>query len=338
MAYKSPKFRKSRIFESHITRIINRDFNMTITVNAKQQLNNCLCYIIDTISRLAMDIIRCSHRKTIYSKDITSVLCIQLWDEGSHLIPLFEDASNSILMFHENTLYTGSRSQKSGLTISPAICERIMRNYIHKSFNISSICPMYLASIIEGLLRRILICIDNKHTTRINIRDIELGIRLDNFLNKLFTRFKINFIGGGIIPFIHSLILEPKNNLQSKSIKAIRRYQTDSQCLILSKNAIKNTIKYIIHSINPSLKISHNIYPILHHFIEQYTIDIIRNANLIAVHANRIKLIGEDINIVNIIRSFDKTLNISDDLILDDSSSVSSHISKLSLSKMIPAS
>ena len=48
-----------------------------------------------------------------------------------------------------------------------------------------------------------------------------------------------------------------------------------------------------------NVKISKDVFIIIQHFIEQYIVNLLKNANFLAIHAGRVKLIPTDIFLIN---------------------------------------
>ena len=192
---------------------------------------------------------------------------------------------------------------------------------------VNSFASIYLASVLEYLTYEILdisneICKDNKRV-RINIRDIEVAIRSDSEINNLFIKLNINLLGGGVIPFIHSsLITKPKKKLKqvdnkknnrrfhsgTVALRNIKKQQKFSDTLIFAKLSFEHFVRHIFkeNSNDINTKISKDAFIILQHFIEQYIINVLKNANFLAIHAGRIKLTPVDIGLISYLNNKSK--------------------------------
>ena len=185
---------------------------------------------------------------------------------------------------------------------------------------ISASAPVYLSAVLEYLTYEILdlslnYCKDNKRG-RITIRDIEISVRNDEELNKIFRKLNVSFIGGGVIPFIHnSLITKKKKKITSKdknkkykfrpgtlAIKDIKKYQKLSDTLLFPKSSFEKFVRQIfkenIVSVcdeNCSLKISKEVFIIIQYYIEQFIVKILHNSNFLAIHSGRVKVLSIDI-------------------------------------------
>jgi histone H3/H4 len=182
--------------------------------------------------------------------------------------------------------------------------------------------PIFLASILEYICYEILDlsvnnCKENKHV-RITIRDLELSVRNDPELNNLFVKLNMSFLGGGVLPYIHSSLLnKTKTKIKKKktdekenthrfrygtlAIKNIKKQQKLSDCLILSKSPFEKLVRNIFNQnkISDSQKFSKDVFTVLQYFMEQYIVELLRNSNFLAIHSGRVKLIPYDILLYN---------------------------------------
>ena len=166
---------------------------------------------------------------------------------------------------------------------------------------------------------------DNKRI-RINIRDLEMGVRKNEHLNIFFVKNNISFLGGGVTPFIHSSLLPKKIRPKKRpkktedilegekkkhrfrpgtvSLREIRRFQKMSNCLTFAKFPFEKCVRQIVTSQNNTpMKISKDVFIVLQYFIEQQLSSLLHNANFAAIHAGRVKLMPIDINFVRAIES-----------------------------------
>ncbi|CAB4496194.1 unnamed protein product [Rhizophagus irregularis] len=114
-----------------------------------------------------------------------------------------------------------SRSEKSGLIFPVGRIHRLLRrgNYAP---HIGSGAPIYFAAVVEYLIAEIVelagnAAEDNKRA-RITPRHLQLAIRNDEELNKLFRN--VTIAQGGVLPNIHQSLL-PK--LPKKSAKNVEQ-------------------------------------------------------------------------------------------------------------------
>ena len=134
-------------------------------------------------------------------------------------------------------------------------------------------------------------------------------------MNNLFIKSNISFLGGGVIPYIHSSLLK-KTKIKKKknktkehnhrfrygtlAIKNIRKQQKISNCLILSKSPFEKLVRTIFWKNNTNnQKFSKDVFVVLQYFIEQYIVKLLRNSNFLSIHAGRVKVIPYDILLYN---------------------------------------
>lgn len=275
---------KKYSFEVYINKLLSQVFlKNEITHNAKSQLNSVL-------SIICKHILRSIDKKTINPKDITCVLYTFLSGELlKNSISEGEKAVNNFTNFEKTTdQKRASKQQKADIIFSPSIIDKIFKN--ENKITISA--KIFIAAILEYLAYEILdlsiIFCKNNDRSRITIRDMELAVRTDIELNKLFNKLNILFLGGGVIP----IIANPEK-IQNHINKKIKKEQ-ENNSLIFSKTLFQK----LVRSIYNNKKINKEVFDILQYIIEQYCIDILQKANCITINSNRIRLIPNDINIV----------------------------------------
>ncbi|GBC09449.1 hypothetical protein RclHR1_08880002 [Rhizophagus clarus] len=112
-----------------------------------------------------------------------------------------------------------SRTSKAGLQFPVGRIHRFLRKGNYAS-RIGTSAPVYLAAVIEYLVAEVLelagnAAHDNKKS-RIIPRHIQLAIRNDDELNKLFGN--ITIAQGGVLPNIHQILLPKKIKKSEKNI------------------------------------------------------------------------------------------------------------------------
>ena len=305
------KKKKTHFFEIFISKVLKQvSQNNGITSNAKQQINSFLCIFAKYISQIAFDLTIYAKKKTISEKEIknaiSTVLNGELLDnsilEGQKAVDSFKISKDK-----------GSRQNKAGIIFSPSITEKFLRNFGNSKIMITSNSPVYLAAVLEYLTYEILdlssnYCNENKKS-RITIRDVEIVVRNDDELNSLLNKMNLIFLGGGVTPFIHPSLLNKKKKVKkidnenkikkhrfrngTIALKNIKKYQkTDN--LIFPKSSFEKFTRNIFKDFK-NIKISKYVFIILQHFIEQYIVKLLYNANFLAIHASRIKLLSIDI-------------------------------------------
>jgi histone H2A len=310
--------KKFHYFETFISKVLKQVSDTSgITSNAKQQLNSFLCILAKYISRLAIELAIYGKKKTVSEKELTNAVKIII--PGGLLKNSVLEGEKAINIFKNNNI-AGSRQNKAGILFSPSIAEKFLRNFGYSKIMISASAPVYLSAVLEYLTYEILdlslnYCKDNKRG-RITIRDIEISVRNDEELDKIFRKLNVSFIGGGVIPFIHnSLITKKKKKITSKdknkkykfrpgtlAIKDIKKYQKLSDTLLFPKSSFEKFVRQIfkenIVSVcdeNCSLKISKEVFIIIQYYIEQFIVKILHNSNFLAIHSGRVKVLSIDI-------------------------------------------
>jgi histone H2A len=271
------------------------------------------------ISENTIKLTSIAKKKTISLKEVENALKLSL--SGKLLVNSLNVGNKSLENLASNGTnvnVNSSRQLKAGIIFPPSIVEKFLRCFGTSKIMVSGNSPIFLASVLEYICYEILdlsvgLCSEGKHI-RITIRDLELSVRNDTELNYLFCKNNISFLGGGVVPFIHSSLLN-KTKIKKKkttkkeqttshhrfrygtlAIKNIKKQQKISNSLVLSKSPFEKLVRNIF-KINQSenQKISKEVFTILQYFIEQYIVNILKNSNFLAIHSGRVKVIPSDI-------------------------------------------
>ena len=319
------KKKRQHFFETYILKVMKQiSDNSSITSNAKQQINSLLCILTKYISNKVINLIMISKKKTVSEKEIANALKIILSGELlNNSVSEGEKACSNFKNYKEDNIGKGIlyKQNKAGIIFPPALIEKFLRQFGYVKVMISTTAPVYLAAVLEYITFEILdlsnnYCKDNKRA-RINIRDVELSIRTDVELDNLCSKLNINLLGGGVIPFIHSSLLKKnikktlKHSEDNKinrrfhsgtvAIRDIKKQQKFSDSLIFAKKSFEKFSRQIFNYKNHDIKKkkSKDILIVLQYFIEQYIVNVLRNANLLVIHAGRVKLLPVDIGLIS---------------------------------------
>ena len=324
------KKKKTRFFETYISKVLkNISEDNGITANSKQQLNSVICLVAKLISQNVIELTEIAKKKTMSEKEVYNAVQLtlpQLLTDNA-----IKYSVKATQNFNEDNENKGtSRQEKAGIIFPPAQTEKFLRNFGYSKVMVTSLAPVVLASILEYLTSEILLnasfsAKENKRV-RITIRDLEIGVRNNQELNSFFVRNNIQFLGGGVKPFIHEtlLIKKAKKKKTKKSdeetdgekkkhrfrpgtvsLREIRRFQKMSNCLTFAKFPFEKLVRQIVidNTTDENMKISKDVFIILQYFIEQKIVELLKNANFAAIHAGRVKLMPIDIEFVNSILS-----------------------------------
>jgi histone H2A len=315
------KKKKSHMFEIYISKVLKQiSATNGITNNAKQQLNSAMCHTLKYISSLILKLTISGRKKTISVKEVENSLKIVL--SGELLNCALEEGNKSCLNISSSSAenINLSRQQKASIIFPPSVVEKFLRNFGSSKIMVNSLAPVFLASVIEFISYEILelsvnFCKENKHN-RITIRDLELSVRSDVELNLLFQKLNLTFLGGGVLPYIHTSLFnkvtkkkKPLNAAAKEShhrfrhgtlaIKNIKKQQKLSNTLTLAKTTFEKIIRSKFrqfHQPNDGLiKISKEVFVVLQYFIEQYIVQILNHSNYLSIHSGRVKVIPNDI-------------------------------------------
>lgn len=363
---KHNKKKKTRYFEIYISKVLKQvsNYNNGITSNAKQQLNSAIYIITQYITSIIFDLTKVSNKKTISHKEVSNAISIIFTgDLKKNSIHEGIKSINTFIEENKNKTISGSsRQDKAGIIFPPSIFEKFLRDFGNIKIMVTQKAPIFFAAVLEYLVAEILLLAYRSANTnkriRITIRDLELSVGSDIELKNLFTKLHISFIGGGVIPYIHPILSKKKHvkkkisskiqtesmsinnkNLQKShrfrpgtvALREIKKLQKTSNCLIISRFPFSRLIRNIVNNHNKDMKISKDVFTIVQYCVEQYIIDILRDANNIAIHSGHVKLMKNDIKMLCTLKNIPTTgfenikpqymspISISEEIIVDES-------------------
>lgn len=322
---KNAKRKKTRYYETYISKVLKSiSTDGGITTNAKQQLNSVVCTIAKRISDLATKLTALSKKKTLSVKEVQNAIKItipaSLADECCKL------ADESLQKFSDMLVVHSSRQNKAGILFPPSITEKFLRQFGYSSVMITKTAPVYLACVLEYLtsyvVSRAISLAKESNRVRITIRDLELTVRSDTNLNELFIKCGASFLGGGVLPQIHESLLNKKPRKKKKesetedeskkhrfrpgtvALREIRKLQKTSDCLIFAKFPFERFVREIVNGYQNGMKISKDTFIVLQYYIEQFIVEFLQDANAVAIHSNRVKLMPADIRFLAGLRKY----------------------------------
>jgi histone H3/H4 len=327
--------KKNRFFELYICKLLKQISNKNgINSNAKQQLNSTICIMASYISNLIFKLTEIAKKKTISIKEVINAVKIIFPIKLANKCII--EGYKSIKNFTNKKLVKGgSRQGKAGIVFPPSIIEKFLRNFGYSKIMITSSSPVFFATILEYFASELLSLSINFANTnkriRITIRDLELGVRHNKEISDVFNKLNIFFIGGGVIPYIHSSLITTKKRKKkglettkkyrfrygTVAIREIKKLQKTSDCLTFAKFPFERLVRNIVNKTNNGMKISKDVFIILQYHVEQYMIKFLKHANLAAIHASRVKLMPVDLQFI---RTINDITNSKEDCLKEDCS------------------
>ena len=87
-----------------------------------------------------------------------------------------------------------------------------------------------------------------------------------------------------------------------KALREIRYHQKHSECLNIPRKTFSKGVRFIADEFVKKLRFSRNALLLLQYALENYIIELLKDANLCAIHAGRIGVLPKDIQIARRIR------------------------------------
>ena len=324
--------KSSRVFETYISKILKTISSSNgITANSKQQTNSVLSAVSKLICEKVFILTEISKKKTISDKEIRNSIKILFPTKLANSI--IENGDIAIDNFNNKELSKGvSRQDKACIIFPPSQSEKFLRNFGYSKTMVTSNAPVFLAGSLEYfatiILKNAVEQARNNKRVRVTIRDLEIAVRNDEDMDMFFTMNKICFLGGGVKPFIYHSLLKKKNRKKkvvkksddltetetetnkkkhrfrpgTVSIREIKKFQKLSNSLTFAKFPFEKILRETINKLNTentTVKISKDVFTITQYFLEQRLIEVLKNCNFAAIHANRVKLMPIDIKFVS---------------------------------------
>ena len=314
------KKKKFRYYDSYISKVLkNIECYNGITSNAKQQLNSVLIILSRLFANRAIELTSMSKKRTLSAKEVeNSVKTFLEGDLQRHAVKHGNDAVE--LFGNADKEEKGvSRQNRAEIVFPPSITDKFLRSFDNSTIMVTQTAPVYLAAILEYLCMEILEqSVNNassQNRVRLTVKDIELSVRNDNELNKMFTQNNIYFMGGSNVPHINPVLLTRKTTSSKRkssttgkkqhrfkpgtvSLREIRKLQKMGNTLVFARNPFEKYVREIFHEYNKDLKISKNVFTILQYSLESILVNLLTQSNNAAIHAGRVKMMPVDIDFV----------------------------------------
>lgn len=301
-----------RQYQVYISRLLKTISDNALTNNAKNQLNSALVYLTEYIGRLAISLTLYAGKLTVSVKEVGNATRLFLPNEYHYILARGERA---VELFAEcQNVEFSTRQEKAGIIFPVSVTERIMRTCYHSSIVITKTAPIYLTAVIENITGLILTSAchyaqENNHM-RITIRDLFLGVHNTSSLLEMWKKARITYVGGGVIPFIHPILLiKPPRRKKEESekprryrpgtiaLRQIKRYQKMFDCLFWPKKSFEYLVRRCLHEMDNGKKISLTGLILFQYYCEHYITEILQLSNDLAVHAERTRVLPTDIQL-----------------------------------------
>lgn len=304
------KKKKTKYFDTYISKLLKERYpNFSMNGNSRDQINKLLITLCESIGYACFKSLKSNMKKTINIKNIKNIL--ELYFKNKFLKDIIFNGEQCLENLKDfNTFQKNTNDKRSRYTrkniramiiIPPSLVEKFLR--IYKKILLSSEVSTFFAGCVEYILIEILDLAVNEvisqNKSRILIRHIEFGINKHEELKRLISILNITFIGGPVFPGIHSeLTLKQEGSNKLKTcIKDIKMLQKSNK-LIIPKIQIERIIRKVLFNDDTSLKVSKIVFISIQYIIERKILDILRKANIIALHTKKFKVNGSDISLV----------------------------------------
>lgn len=324
-------------FSVYIKRILKQSHpDLGLNKNALMELNSYANYISSDFARKSAEIARSAGKRTISTREVQSSVQVMLTNElARHAI---SEAKKALENFSKNIKQKGSLSAKAGIVMTVSRMRKFLGAH---SLRVSKGSPIYLAAVVEYLCAEILELSGNSarddKRMRITARDILKAVQHDDELSNFFSVNGLQILGGGVLPNIHTAILPERHNpdLDGKKpgdldedgnviteakikmnnklkkqrvnpnyLRDIRHAQKQSNCTMFPSLPFKRLVKEIMQEYDKeAYKLEEAALRTLQFHVEQYLVEFLSEANLMAIHAGRQRLEPKDLALTRRVRT-----------------------------------
>ena len=218
---KQAKKKRFRFFDTYIGNLLKEiNSEKGITANTRQQLNSVLKYVTEILANKSRDITIKTSKRTVSDAEVLTATRLSF--EGEFLEDMETKIKDSLDKYSDSEK-TGSKQNRAGLVFPPSVVEKYLRNFGTSKLMVTQRAPVALAVVVQNIAAHILSSAceksDEAKKVRLQVRNLELAVRDIPDLDQFFKVHNIQFVGGGVTPFIHP-------NLQRKTRRK-RKTNTD---------------------------------------------------------------------------------------------------------------
>lgn len=328
---------KHQTFKAYVHSLLKKnDRTRQITRPAVDTMNGILEALAEKLSNSAQLLTKGSEKKTLSEKELESAMLAIF---PSRLATMCNSYANKAMDTYRTNISENETSQakpvmretRAGLTISVSFSEKFLRGFGQIKYNISSLAPVFLASVLEYVCELILIgsakvCVDAGRRN-ICIRHIFLALTNEEepLLEPLiFDTLNVLILGAGVKPFIHSSLLPKAGRRRTKkasgstesetttttekkhrylpgtvALREVRKYQKSSNVLI-QRAPFQRLVRDVATEVEPdkTFRFTSNFMSCFQELVETRVTEILRNSNEVAIHAGRETVFPEDIDLI----------------------------------------
>lgn len=314
----SNKKKSTNNYKTYIKRVLESVSKGThISSVSLDQLDKMVQRIAEDISTNTRRTCMRNNKKTISEDEVKLAVNIFFPEKmASTILDRISTAISTSSTTSKSTDGPKRRENFAGLVFSVALSEKFLREFGASNIRVGENAPIALATALEYIVRQILTgasaLVSNNNRVTLTHRFIYLAVQEDKELATLINNFKIEFMGVGVVPYVHPQLLvktktkgrrrkKDKNGKSSHkfrpgtiALRKIRKYQTkDSTSLLLQQLPFEKAVRRITSEIQQNNNNDRKIHfgagslLVIQTFVEQVVTNLMMKTVNITIHASR---------------------------------------------------
>ncbi len=316
-----PKKKPTHSYSTYIRRLKNKfGEGVRLSSGFLQQTDRLTQVLARKLSSSAREICVANKKKTITDAEIR--LAINLYfptDMIDDTITAIQEAITKSAKAHKSEDGPQRREVIAGLVFPVSLTEKFLRQFGSFGWNVGKNAPIALTAALEHVVYQILdVSVEkSKEYKKATVypRHMFLAIGSSNDgLSRLISNFKIEFMGVGVIPFIHPKLIVNKDKKIAQAarrrkgrssdsgkrphkflpgtvaLREIRRYQNGKEAtkLLLQRLPFDRMIRQLAGEMgDKDIHFGAGSLMSIQHFTEQKVTDLIKASVSLALHAKR---------------------------------------------------
>lgn len=299
--------------------------NLHITKSALEALDSVVRVTANQLVDRALALTGGSEKITVSSAELqASVRLVLPGDLATHAVKAGLTATNTFQESEKKRAESGTlvekaqtRESRAGLIFSVSAAEKYLRCFGQNGYHVAALAPVFLAGVLQYLTAELLDLSGTQarevKKVTITIRHLFLAVTNDVSLRRYVDNLGVVFLEAGVEVHIEEKLMQkrPRKRLAptidgqrrahrwrpgTKTLMDMKRLQK-SGGLLMQHAPFNRLAREVGEEYQENLRYSSDFLTALQAFVEDRMIRVMRNANRIAIHANRETVYARDVQL-----------------------------------------